>query len=114
MLEGDQCRLGWAVQPDHDNHGDAVADRLRFGCAMVAADIAGFFEGADPPQAGRGGDADPLGEFDIGHAPVGLQVGEDLAVDQVELDALHGKFLSMTEYAQYYYKSRHDSKGQGL
>src|SRR3546814_2218949 len=85
------CALPISVQPDHGKHGDAVAELLRVEFGMVAADIAGLFEGAGPPQAGRGGDADPLGEFDIGHAPVGLQVGEDLAVDQVELDALNGK-----------------------
>ena len=58
---------------------------------MIAADIAGLFQRPDPAQAGRRRNADALGQLDIGHAPIGLEIGQNTAVDIVEFDALHRK-----------------------
>ena len=51
---------------------------------MIAADRAHLLQRPDAAEAGRRGQADALGEFDIGHPPVGLEMGEDLAVDTVQ------------------------------
>jgi hypothetical protein len=51
---------------------------------MVAADQASLFEAADTTQAGGGRDAGAAGEFDVGHAPVGLEFGQDPPVDGIE------------------------------
>ena len=48
-----------------------------------------FLQQAHPPQAGRGGKADLFGEVDVAEAAVGLQRGQDLAVDAVELHVRH-------------------------
>jgi hypothetical protein len=49
---------------------------------------------ADTPQAGRSRNADPAGQFDIGHPPVGLQLGQNLAVDLIQAMSWHaGPFM---------------------
>jgi hypothetical protein len=49
-------------------------------------DEAGLLQRAHAAQAGRRGNADAARQFDIGHAPVGLQFAQDGPVDTVELD----------------------------
>src|SRR3546814_8654340 len=48
-----------------------------------------FFEGADPAQAGRGGQPDHLRQFDIGDPAVFLEFAENLQVDLIEFLARH-------------------------
>ena len=50
----------------------------------VTGDDAALFQQLDPAVAGRHREADLFGEFLHGHAAVGLQQAEDLAVDGVE------------------------------
>ena len=52
---------------------------------VVAADDALFLENADTAQAGRRGDAGTLGEVDIRHPAVFLQIIQDLAVNRIQL-----------------------------
>ncbi len=49
----------------------------------------GSSELAHTAQAGRRRNTDAVGELDIGHAAVGLQLAEDLYVDDVEFGATH-------------------------
>ncbi len=50
----------------------------------VARDHAALFQQLDPAMAGRHRQPDLVGEFLHGHAAVGLQQAQDLAVDGVE------------------------------
>ena len=84
LFEGGEDGIFLAVQADDGEEGDLPAQRLRIGVGMIAADNAGFLQAADAAQAGRGGDAGAAGELDVGHAAVGLQFGEDPAVDSVQ------------------------------
>ncbi len=52
---------------------------------MVAGDDAAFVQAADPLQAGRGGDADPAGEFAVGLPCVELQLGDDRRIYVVQI-----------------------------
>jgi hypothetical protein len=74
---------------------------------MVAPDVSLLLEGADAPKARRGRNTDAPGKLDVGHAPVGLQLGQDLSVDRIESRPRHGSpalwlafFTSPTHAAQ--------------
>ena len=74
-----------AVQPDVHEY---VAGQPHLGLAHergVAIDHAGFFERADPPQAGGLGQADQAGELHVADAAVLLQGVEDQSVVLVQL-----------------------------
>jgi len=49
----------------------------------VTFDDAGILQPLDAPQARRRRDADPVGQLDIGDAPLPLQLAQDLPVDGV-------------------------------
>ena len=85
--------LGLAVQAHHGKHRHAITKLLRVEVGVIALDEAGLLQGAHAPQAGRRRDAHALRQLHVGHPPVSLQVGQDLAVDEVELHALHGNNL---------------------
>ena len=85
-LEGAQVVLRLARQADLGEDGDAEAERRGVEVGVIAADEAGLLERAHAPQAGRRRDAGPLGQLDIGHAAVGLQVAQNVPIDPVELD----------------------------
>jgi hypothetical protein len=68
----------------HGEDRDFEAEQLLVQEAAIALDVAGLFQGTDPAQAGRRGNADPAGELYIGDAAVGLQLGKDMPVDGVE------------------------------
>jgi hypothetical protein len=75
---------GQALKPDDGEEGDRPAQRLRVRVGVVAADHPGFLQPADAAQAGRRRDAGAARQLDIGHAAVGLQFGQDSAVDGVQ------------------------------
>src|SRR3990167_7369598 len=89
VLERLEIGLGLAVQPDQREHGDAVAQGFGAEFGMIALDDAGALKGADPAQAGGGGNASALRQIDVGHATVGLQIAENAPIDSIELCAGH-------------------------
>ena len=51
---------------------------------MIAPDDARLFERPHASQARRRGETRTLSQFDIGDPPLGLQLGKDDPVDQVD------------------------------
>ena len=59
--------------------------------SVVTTDNLVFFEGTNPPQAGRGRYADALGQFNVGHSAISLKIPQNPAVDIIEFYfASHG------------------------
>ena len=85
LLELLQIGLGLAGQPDKGKDLNGVAEGFGIDIGVVAADDALFLENADTAQAGRRGDAGTLGEVDIRHPAVFLQITQDLAVNRIQL-----------------------------
>lgn len=83
--EGFQVDFRLAVEADEAEGDDVHAERWRVEQRAVALDDALVLEALDAAQAGRGGDADPARQLDIGHASVILQLAQDLPVDGVEI-----------------------------
>ena len=68
--KGLEIGFGLMLEPDHAE-GDKVEAELRaVQHGVIALDDARLFQLAHPAQAGRRGNADPVGKLDIGHAPV--------------------------------------------
>ena len=113
LLEGAEDGFLLGFEADDGEEGDFPAEAGRVCVGVVASDDAGFFEAAHAAEAGWGGDFGAAGEFDVGHAAVDLQLGEDAAVDGVELwgfggAELHGdgsscKPWSLPRWTQEYY-----------
>ena len=51
-------------------------------------------QGPHTAQARRGRNASPLRQIHVGHAPIVLEIAENLSVDAVEPDALAALFVS--------------------
>jgi hypothetical protein len=81
--------LRLAGEPDKGKGGHLETERLRVQVSVVALDVPRLFEGAYAPQTWGSRDVDAVGQLDIGHAAVGLQFGEDLAVNGVETMPSH-------------------------
>ena len=90
-LEGGEVRFGLADEAHHREDLHLEAQRAGIDLGVIAPDVAGFLERADPPQAGRCRDADPSRKLDVRHAAVGLKLGENLAVDRIQLVAGHAR-----------------------
>ena len=99
-FEGGQHHLFLTFQPDDGEEGDLPAQLLRLGIGVVAADDAGLLQPADAAQARRRGDARPAGQLDIGHTAIGLQFGQDAAVDRVQYGCLGRRFHRWTDLPQ--------------
>ena len=84
VFKGAQIGFGLALQADHGEHGDAIAQRHRIQIGVIALDDAIFFQRAHAAQAGRGGEASPSGKIDVGDAAFGLQMTQDHAIDIVD------------------------------
>ena len=84
LLERAQLLLRLALEADQDPHDDAVAERGGIEVGMVAADHPRLLQRLDPPEAGRRGETDALGQFDVGHPAIVLKQREDLPVDPVQ------------------------------
>jgi hypothetical protein len=52
----------------------------------IARDHTFFFQALHAALAGRGGEADAIGEVDDRQTPLGLQGGDDASVDVIKLD----------------------------
>ena len=92
-LEGFQVMFRLAAEADIGENRDVEAKRLGLQVGMVAPDIARFLQGADPAQAGRRGNTGQLGQFDVGYAPVGLEIVQDSPVDAIQLYLLRVIFI---------------------
>jgi hypothetical protein len=57
---------------------------------MVGFDEARFLQRPDPAKTGRRSDFHPIRQFDIGHAAIGLQLGQYLPVNGVKTVPGHG------------------------
>jgi hypothetical protein len=63
---------------------------------MIAADQPLLLQPAHAAQAGGRGQADPSGQLDIRHAPIGLQLCQDLSIHGIQVGpsgASHGQSL---------------------
>ena len=78
------------MQPDHRKHRDLEAERPAVEIGVITLNEPRLFERPDAAQAGRRRDADTGRQFDIGDAPVGLKLAEDVKIGLVELGPLHG------------------------
>lgn len=66
-------------------HRDVEAELARVEQSTVALYVTRFLERAHPAQAGRRGDANAFGQFDIGDSAVGLDLAQDLEVDLIKV-----------------------------
>src|SRR5271156_5788863 len=91
-LEARHALIGVLAQLHvHDGlHLEPDAGRTQQG--RVALDDAGRLQRLDAPRAGRGRQADGLGELDDGQPTVALQLGEDAGIETVEI---HGSRASL-------------------
>ena len=90
FLERRQVRLGLALKADHgkDLHLEAKLAGIHLG--VIPTDKALLLERAHAAQAGRRGNPHAAGQFHVGHSAIGLQFGEDLAVNLVQTGEGHG------------------------
>ena len=83
-FEGGEVVLRLAAQRHHREDGNREAEAGGIEIGVIAADHTRFLQRADAAQAGRRGEADAFGELDVGHAPILLQMSEDLTIDPIE------------------------------
>jgi hypothetical protein len=83
-FEGGEIVLCLAAQRHHREDGNREAEAGGIEIGVIAADHTRFLQRADAAQAGRRGEADAFGELDVGHAPILLQMSEDLTIDPIE------------------------------
>jgi hypothetical protein len=86
-LEGGELLLALRGELHHREADDLEAERLRVEERPVGLDDAGLLERPHPPEAGRRGEPDPTGEFDIGDAAVGLELFQDGPVYGIKASA---------------------------
>ena len=80
---------GVAVCGAHGGEDECLegqAESVGVEMGAVAADGAGLFQGSQAAVAGRKAEADALGEFGNGQAPVLLEFGKDLPIQRVHVD----------------------------
>ena len=85
LLELLEVGLGLAGQPDKGKDLHRIAQGFGIDIGVVAADDPLFLEDTDTAQAGRRGNAGTLGEVDIRHSAIVLQITEDLAINRIQL-----------------------------
>lgn len=73
-LEGTQRFLGLALEADHRENSDREAQLGGIELGVIATDDPVILQRADPPQARRRGQPDPMGELDVGNPPFVLQL----------------------------------------
>jgi hypothetical protein len=66
-----------AIEDDLDDHRIGIAELLLIEDRDIFLDDAGLFEAADAIPAGRGREADLLGEIDVLNPPVELNRPQD-------------------------------------
>ncbi|PAV74996.1 hypothetical protein WR25_10395 [Diploscapter pachys] len=83
-FEGREIVLRLAAQRDHREDGNREAEAGGIEIGVIAADHTRFLQRTHAAQAGRRCEADAFGELDVGHAPILLQMSEDLTIDPIE------------------------------
>jgi hypothetical protein len=70
---------------------DAEAHRLGVDLGVIALYETGLLQRPHPAQARRRRNPGAFGQFDIGHPPVALQIGQDAKIDSVQFGAPHNR-----------------------
>ncbi len=88
---GERLQVGFrlVLEADHAEGNQIEAELRAVQHRVIAFDDAGFLELAHATQARRSRDSDPVGELDVGHSAVCLQLTQDLYVDGIEFSANH-------------------------
>ena len=89
VLERLEIGLGLALEADHREHGDGVAQHRRIDHGMIGGDGAGFLQRTDTAQARRCRQPDLARQIHIGHPAIVLQFAQDLQVDVVDIGPRH-------------------------
>nr|WP_173091525.1 hypothetical protein [Actinomadura verrucosospora] len=89
------------VDPQGDEDGEAEAEPAPVEFGAVSRDDAVVLQRLGAAQAGGGGEADVLGEVDVGGAAVLLEAVEDGAIDAVVTLLRHGMQANRLEAAQH-------------
>jgi hypothetical protein len=63
-----------------------IADLFHLDMGAVAGHVPAFFQALDPDQAGTWGQADSVGQVDVGNPAVLLEMSQDPDIDPVELE----------------------------
>ena len=98
-----------ALQADLDEGLDAETELLAVEPGDIAADGAAGLELLGAAQAGRGGEADPLGEIDIGDPAFFLEYAEDPEIGGIEGSLGH----VMPQFGRYTAENADISTTQG-
>ena len=91
LLERLEVGLRLADQPDMGEDGDAESHRLGVDLGVIALYEAGLLQRPHPAQAGRRGNSGALGQIDVCHPAIGLQIGQDAKIDSVQFGAPHNR-----------------------
>src|SRR6478609_6225227 len=104
LLEGFEQIL--VLTPEANLHDDrhAEAQRPTADARLIALDDALFFESADAPGDGRGGQRNKLGKLDLALAAVLEQRSQNRAIERIEVDFFHFQ-ASMALLAQIFFVS---------
>lgn len=86
VLEGAQGFLGLAFQTHECEYHDCEAQLGGIEIGVIPLNNASLFETADAAQTRRRGQTDAIRQFDIGNAPLILQLSQEELVDVVEID----------------------------
>src|SRR5262249_24779962 len=80
-----------ALELHCDEDAEAEADPVTAQHGSIALDVAFTLEPLDPSQARRRRQAHLVGKLDVAEPGIGLQIGDDPAVDGIQLQFWHGR-----------------------
>lgn len=119
LAEGGSLVVVMPFHLDADKYGQAEPHLFACELRMVARDYAGVLQHPHPAQAGRGREADLVGEFHIGQPGIPLQGYEDPAIDGIQFQSWHvvlipdAKMASSANHGPYHAITRKDMPRQG-
>ena len=97
-----QIGLGLTGQTNKGKYLNAIAKRVRVNIGMIAFDNAGIFQGANPPKAWRCRNTGIFGKIDIRHAPMILQIMQNLSINRVQFNFFSHKYSASIDKALRY------------
>src|SRR6266851_2337653 len=89
LLERRRALVGVPVDLDADEDREPKADAVAPQRRPITFDVAIPLQALDAAQARRWRQADLVGQFDIAQASIGLQLGDDAAVDGIQIMFWH-------------------------
>src|SRR6185437_429921 len=89
LLEGDEIRLGLAMQPDHGKCGDIETERFVVEDGGEALDDPGLLERTHAAQAGGRRDTHLARKLDIGDTPVSEKLAQDQPIGCIKARSTH-------------------------